>query len=129
MGRLLARTGHVPDAAICSPAERAFQTVRIAMEAGEWSCPVREANSLYGGSADDVIRELCREPGSVRLLLAVGHEPTWSDTVGTLIGGGAVEMPTAAMACIDLGDVQWKGVRAGAGALLWLLPPRLVDRI
>jgi phosphohistidine phosphatase len=126
MGEFLTRIEHVPDAIITSPAERAFQTVRLAMDAGRWSCPVREADALYGGRAGDLIAELRREPPSVRLLLAVGHEPTWSASVAELIGGGNVSMPTAAMACIDLGDTGWHEVVPARGTLLWLLPPRLV---
>ena len=126
VGEFLTRIGHVPDAAITSPAERAFQTVRLAMEGGDWTCPVREADALYGGTTRDVIAELRRETASVRLLLAVGHEPTWSESVGELIGGGDVTMSTAAMACIDLGDTAWSDIAPACGTLLWLLPPRLL---
>jgi len=128
MGEFLTRIDLVPDAVITSPAERAFQTARLAIEAGRWTCPVREADALYGGSARDLLAELRREPPSVRLLLAVGHEPTWSQSVGELIGGGDVSMPTAAMACIDLGDIAWRDVAPACGTLLWLLPPRLVGK-
>jgi len=129
MGEFLTRTEQVPDAIITSPAERAFQTVRLAMDSGKWSCSVREADALYGGSASDLIAELRREGPSVRLLLAVGHEPTWSESVAELIGGGGVSMPTAAMACIDLGDIGWHEVAPARGTLLWLLPPRLVANL
>ena len=129
MGELLTRIGHVPDAVITSPAERAFQTARLAMDAGGWTCPVREADALYGGNARDLVTELRREAASVELLLAVGHEPTWSESVAELIGGGEVSMPTAAMACIDLGDTSWRDVAPARGTLLWLLPPRLVEKI
>ena len=127
-GEFLTRIDRVPDAVITSPAERAFQTARLAMEAGNWSCPVREADALYGGNARDLIAELRRETASVRVLLAVGHEPTWSESVAALIGGGNVAMPTAAMACIDLGDTAWRDVAPACGMLLWLLPPRLVAK-
>jgi len=126
MGEFLTRVEQVPDAIITSPAERAFQTVRLATEAGGWKCPTRVADALYGGSARELIAEVRREPMSVELLLAVGHEPTWSDSVSELIGGGDVSMPTAAMACIDLGDTGWHEVVPARGTLLWLLPPRLV---
>ena len=129
MGEFLTRTEHVPDAIITSPAERAFQTVRLAMDAGKWSCPVRVADALYGGSASDLIVELRREGPAVRTLLAVGHEPTWSESVAELIGGGDVSMPTAAMACIDLGDIGWSEVAPARGTLSWLLPPRLVAKL
>lgn len=127
MGHLLSRTGQIPDAAITSPAERAFQTLRLAMEAGGWSCPVREADGFYGGEPADVLTALRREPPASRVLMAVGHEPLWSASVADLVGGGNVRMPTSAMARIDFRDMAWPDIEPGSGELIWLLTPRLVD--
>ena len=126
MGRLLARTGQVPDAAITSPAERAFQTLRLAMEGGGWTCAVRESDAFYGGSPTDVLAAVRREPPATRVLLAVGHEPLWSASVAALVGGGHVHMPTSAMARIDFRDMAWPDVEPGSGELIWLMTPRLV---
>ena len=127
LGKFLSHVAHVPDLAITSPAERAVSTLRLAMDAGDWSCPVREVAALYDGGVDDLIRELRSIDGSVSVLLAVGHEPTWSDAVSMLTGGSEVRMPTAAAARIDFDHITWPQVGAGAGLLSWLVTPRLLQ--
>jgi phosphohistidine phosphatase len=127
IGRFIARVGELPDAAITSPATRAKETLRLVMEASNWTCPVRECDGLYGRGPDELLTELRAQPSSVELLLAVGHEPTWSEAVALLTGGSEVHMPTGAMARIDFGDLDWSAVGPGAGLLAWLVTPRIVE--
>jgi phosphohistidine phosphatase len=129
MGRLLARAGQTPDAALCSPAVRADETLRLAMEAGEWSCPVRVAPGLYGEGVDGALAEIGAEPSGAEVLLVVGHEPTSSELATLLIGGGRVGLPTGAAARIDFEeDKGWADIGPGAGELAWLLVPRLFPK-
>ena len=127
MGQVLARGGQVPDSVITSPALRAVQTLKLAMEGGGWSCAVSHRDDLYGGGTSGLLREIRREPPATELLLVVGHEPTSSETVSLLTGGGRVRMPTGALARIDFdGSVEtWADIGPGTGWLSWLLVPRL----
>jgi phosphohistidine phosphatase len=127
MGKFLARAGQVPDAAITSPAVRAESTLRLAMEGGGWSCPVRTAAALYDGGLSGLLAEVRKEPATTDVLLAVGHEPTWSEAVSAFIGGGEVGLPTAAMARIDFDLDGWDEVGPGPGVLAWIVVPRLLD--
>jgi phosphohistidine phosphatase len=127
VGRFLDRAGQVPDRVLASPALRAVETLRLAMEAGGWSCPVAEREALYGAGPDDVLGEVRREPATTRLLLVVGHEPTTSETASLLVGGGRLRVPTAALARIDLDVARWSDVGPGTGELVWLVVPRLLD--
>jgi phosphohistidine phosphatase len=65
-------------------------------------------------------------------VLVVGHEPTWSSGVEQLTGAD-VAMVTAAVACVELPVATWRLVARGdrrlGGRLLWLLPPRLVQKL
>ena len=55
--------------------------------------------------------------------MLVGHEPDFSETIGHLIGGGRLDLKKGALALVELED------RAStAGRLLWLIPPRVLDR-
>jgi phosphohistidine phosphatase len=126
MGKFLARADQAPDAAITSPAVRAETTLRLAMEGGGWSCPVRTAAALYGGGVPGLLAEVRDEPATTVVLLAVGHEPTWSEAVSAFIGGGEVGLPTAAMARIDFDVDRWREVRPGTGVLAWIVVPRLL---
>jgi phosphohistidine phosphatase len=127
MGKFLARAGQTPDAAITSPAVRAESTLRLAIEGGGWSCPVRTAAALYDGGLSGLLAEVRKEPATTDVLLAVGHEPTWSETVSMFIGGGEVGLPTAAMARIDFDVDGWDEVGPGTGVLGWIVVPRLLD--
>ncbi len=124
MGRFLARAGEVPDAAITSPALRATETLRLAMEAGGWNCPVRINEGLLG-DVRAVIEEIRTEVTATEVLIIVGHEPTWSETAGFLIGGGSLRLPTGALARIDLDIDEWTNVGRASGRLSWLVGPRL----
>ena len=126
IGRFMARAGQVPDAAITSPAVRAADTLRLAMEGGGWSCPVRTAASLYGGGLAGLMTEVHREPSATGVLLAVGHEPTWSAALTALVGGGEVRFPTAALARIEFDVDRWEDVAPATGVLTWLVVPRLL---
>jgi phosphohistidine phosphatase len=59
-------------------------------------------------------------------LLLTGHEPTWSELAGRLIGKAVVRVPTAAMLRIDFEVGAWQQLAFGSGELRWLLPPKVV---
>ena len=124
MGRFLTTARVVPDRALTSSARRARETLATAAEAGGWTGPARVTEALYEATPDEVLRQIQAEPDDARMLVVVGHEPTWSNIVSRLIGGGNVEMKTAAVARVDVDVERWADVQFGRGALAFLLPPR-----
>ncbi len=125
MGQLLARSRELPDRALTSPALRAASTLRLAMEAGGWSCPVETCPELYAGP-DEVLDLLRRERDDTGVLLVVGHEPTLSSLAGALVGGARLRLPTAAMLRIDFDEDHWEALAPGAGQVMWLVVPSLL---
>ena len=126
MGRMLSQAGQAPDLAVSSSALRARATLQLAVRAGRWHCPIRIENALYGNSSNSVlnwIRALDENPA--RLLLT-GHEPTWSELAGGLIGDAHIRLPTATMLRIDFEAQSWRSIDYGRGQLKWLMPPKLV---
>lgn len=121
MGVALARMGAAPDHVITSPAVRAETTARLAAEAGEWDVPIDIVEALYGGGTTAVIEAMASAPPVERLLL-MGHEPTCSAAVATLVGGGNHRMVTAAVACVEVTRLR----RPAGGSLVWMLRPRLL---
>ncbi len=126
MGKLL--SGAPPNLVITSSAIRAKQTVELALEAGQWNCPVQVTDRFYAASAIQVLAEVQQVSNVVDILLLAGHEPTWSALTSQLIGGGQIRFPTAAMARIDFEIDDWRQVNEGQGALSWLLQPKLFSR-
>jgi len=126
VGRFLARAEMVPELVICSTAVRARTTVELAAEAGGWHCPVEHTRAFYGADPAAVLAEIASRPAPPRLMV-VGHEPTWSELVSLLVGGGAVRMATAAVACLELPASGWSAIEPGAGRLVWLVTPKLLQ--
>jgi phosphohistidine phosphatase len=128
MGQLLSAARAVPESAISSSAVRAHTTLKLAMEAGHWTCKTRITDDLYEATIQQVLQVIHQEPNDHESLMLVGHEPTWSELTTYLLGGGAVRVPTAAMVCMEFDVSAWHQVEAGRGLLLWLLPPKLLTK-
>jgi phosphohistidine phosphatase len=52
-------------------------------------------------------------------IMLVGHEPSFSETIGQLIGGGRVTLKKGGLACVEITTAS-----SLEGTLLWLLPPK-----
>lgn len=124
MGRYLAEIHAAPGRVVTSSAVRARETVRLAAEAGEWKSEIEVDKSLYESAPAHVVSCARSQPDSHDMVMLVGHEPTFSETVSLLIGGGEVHMPTAAIACIEFEMEQWNDVQPGRGRLAWLVTPK-----
>ena len=125
MGRVLTATGRAPDFVLTSPAVRAHSTAEMAAAGGGWQASVHVVDELYGGGAMAVLAAIKTVPAPSTRVMVVGHEPTWSEAVGILIGGGDVRMPTGAAAGLEVLVRSWEAIGPGTCRLRWLLPPRL----
>jgi phosphohistidine phosphatase len=125
IGRFLAAAGIVPDALLTSPTRRARETLERVAAAAGWEAP-QQVRPFYETTPASVLATLRELPGSVEVALAVGHEPTWSETAARLVGGGSIRLATGAVAAIGLDLRGWGELASGRGELLWLLPPKLL---
>lgn len=129
MGRLLRQTRQVPDLAVSSSAVRARDTLQLAAQAGRWHCAMRIEDALYERGADEILDWLRRLDTNPESLLLTGHEPTWSDFAGRLIGQARLKIPTGTMLRIDLALDSWRAIEFGNGELRWLIPPKLIQHL
>ena len=128
MGKLLAAAAAVPDSVVTSSARRAHTTLQLAMAAGHWQSQTRITDDLYEATVERVMAVIHQEPDHHQSLMLVGHEPTWSELTTYLMGGGSVQVPTAALVCLEFDVATWKQVASRRGMLLWLLPPKLITK-
>ena len=125
MGRFMALAKVVPDYAVTSSAVRARSTLELAMEAGDWVCPVNTTRDLYETGVEGVLRVVAESPDSDDSVLIVGHQPTWSGVVQSLTGGD-LRMATGTLVGINLHLESWRSIRPGSGELAFVIPPRLL---
>lgn len=126
MGRFLTKIGAVPELILSSPAVRARATAELANKAGKWKAAVQIVPAFYGGDWTDVVDGVLSSCTTADRILVAGHEPTWSDLVSVLTGGGSVAMPTAAVACLSINGNTWSRLGPGCAELQWHLTPRVI---
>lgn len=120
--QVIARLGIAPVKIYTSPRTRAHQTAAIVGEALGIAPQVSEEVN-FGFSPDAVARLISDPAHGDADALFVGHEPTFSQTIGAICGG-VVQMKKSGLARIDL--YQRSPLR---GELVWLVTPKLFEVI
>jgi len=105
-----------------SPRVRARQTADIVAETLGLKVEVREeVNFDFNILA---IETLIADLSDSEDVMFVGHEPSFSETVGTLIGGGKVVMKKGGLSRVDV--YSRKPLR---GALIWMIAPKVFETL
>jgi phosphohistidine phosphatase len=105
-----------------SPAVRARSTADAFASA--LGLPVQENVRLYLATADELLALVQGLPDEVRSAMIVGHNPGLSVLVDDLTGDGMGDMPTCAMARVDLEADHWNEVARKTGSLVWSDMPK-----
>jgi phosphohistidine phosphatase len=111
---------------LTSPLVRAMQTAEI-VAAALGKARIVQCEALATGDHDSLLEAAARQPGAT--VVAVGHEPHMSGAASWLLTGDEQEVALdvkkgAAML------IRFDGrVEAGAGTLVWALPPRALRGI
>jgi len=122
--RGLARFADRPDVIVSSPKLRAKQTAELAAEAFDrW---IEHDDVIADRSAAEIVEALARR--NRERLMAVGHEPTFSQVIELLCYGqitGTVKLKKAGAACLESeGRLQ-----PGEAELQWLIPPKVLRKL
>jgi phosphohistidine phosphatase len=120
---VLARLDLELDAILTSPLARARQTADIVAEALNAKDKLLYESRLGIGFDSDQLADILRDHAGAEALMLIGHEPSFSETISALIGGGRIVCRKGGLACVKLGDRT-----SLKGELLWLIPPRLLAR-
>lgn len=125
LGRYLAKERLLPDFAVASDARRAKRTLHLLLDAHPGRVAHVFDTRIYLAPAEQLLEMLRETPDTVSTLLAVGHNPGFSDLAILLAGAGVAGdlarlragYPAAALAVFDFDVGRWSGVRRGGGRL------------
>lgn len=122
VGRLMRERGVTLDLVLCSPAARARETARLALEAAGLETEVRLDARIYEASMKDLLTIIAEIDDGIENLLLVGHNYSLENLLGHLTGD-AHRMPTAALARFSIAADKWSEIDEGFGArtLDWLI--------
>jgi phosphohistidine phosphatase len=107
------------DYIVTSPLTRAFQTAEIVAEQLGLLDRMEIDDRLSPGFGRADLAEILNDHPRADSIMVVGHEPDFSMTIESLIGGGSVVCKKGSLARVDL-----TGAGFLSGELIWLIPPK-----
>lgn len=111
-----------PDALITSPYERALHTAVLVREVLEGDIPLIEEPDLEPGRFTvDSLADMLQPHADSRSIMLVGHEPSMTEVLAEIIGGGEFVFKKGGLARVDLHQVD-----PPSGVLRWFMPPKLM---
>ena len=118
-----AQAGVSPSLILSSPYKRALQTAEIAAEALGYKQKIVKADALLPEASPDALWEEIRGHREESAVLAAGHEPMMSASVGWLLGAPALQVDMKKAGLVRI-DIDRFGPQPN-GLLRWMLVPRL----
>jgi phosphohistidine phosphatase len=127
IGTMLRDLGLIPDTMLASTANRAHSTAVLVAEACGYTNEIAVEGSLYHGTPTDYLAQLARLSDEYECPLLVGHNPCLEDLI-FMLTGLVEEMPTAAVAYIELPIEQWQQLSPKTqGTLLNVWRPKEIE--
>lgn len=123
VGKFMRKQKMRPDLILCSPAERARQTIALVGDAATFKAELRYDERIYEAHVArllSVVSQIDEDAGKV---LIVGHNPGLEELLEHLTGE-VRHMPTAALAHITLDIERWADAREQSGELVRLVRPK-----
>jgi len=111
------------EAILTSPLSRAKETAEIIAAALNMRDKVEENDRLADSFSAMALGEILKSYSKVKNLMLVGHEPSMSQVIGEIIGGGKIDLKKGGLACVEVPEPPLR-----KGELKWLLPPKVLTR-
>lgn len=125
MAGMFKQRGEPVDMLVSSPANRAISTARFfAKELGVRPEQLREEPGIYEAERSKLVRIVNALPDGAERVMLFGHNPGFSEVLEYLSESGSGDMPTCAIARIDLLVDAWSAVGKSTGTLVWLDYPK-----
>ena len=119
MGQRLAARGCTPDLILSSPAKRARKTAKhIAKAIAYPKAEIVFEESLYEAYAGDVVNLIRHFDNSVKHLMLIGHNPTFTVLANDLTNAHIDNVPTCGVIQIEFDCNSWGSVPGTGGTLM-----------
>lgn len=114
-----------PDLMISSFANRAIETAHLFAKAFRYSRQrILLRDTFYGNSnAEDLAKEICKQPDKYRSLMLFGHDPAFSRLAAYLVKGFEEELPKAGVVIADFPVHRWQEIERASGRLVEFISP------
>jgi len=131
LARRLAEIDERPGVVLCSPAQRARETLGAIEGVLDASAEIRIEPVIYGGGPDDLLGVLRSLPLAAATVMVIGHNPTLLDlAIGLIIPDDSddlarlrAKLPTGAMASLVVPN-GWDQITFGSAMLRGFWTPR-----
>jgi phosphohistidine phosphatase len=127
IGKFMRQQKMRPDLILCSPAERARQTIALVGAAAAFKAELRYDERIYAATAARLFAVVSQIDESACRVLIVGHNPGLEELLESLTGE-IQHMPTAALAHLTLGVEKWADAGEQSGELVRLVKPKELSR-
>jgi len=117
-GRALADLRLKLDVMLTSPLLRARQTADLAAKA--LKLDVTDDDRIVDLDTRK-LQAILRDHRDADAIMLVGHEPSMSETISRVMGGGEIDLKKGGLACFEVRDAD-----SVHGRLLWLIPPKVL---
>lgn len=122
--RLISR-GLIPDKLISSTAARALATARLLVQGLSLDSKIlATTDKIYEAPVQALLDTICGIDDRFQTVIMVGHNPGMSATGNYLCEKARLEMPTCAMACLQLETDSWSHVYRDCATMLWYDYPK-----
>ncbi len=136
MARYMRSKDYLPQAVLCSTAERTRETLDLLLAAWTKKPAIRYERELYLADWPVLLASLKKAPSRASPLLLVGHNPGMEQLALALAlqptglsARGRLQrltqkFPTGALAVLDFDIVSWRGLKPGLGQLVDYVRPK-----
>ncbi|MDA8744676.1 histidine phosphatase family protein [Rubripirellula amarantea] len=119
MAHWLATNDLIPDLILCSTAVRARETVDLMMKCWSGSTKLVHLSDLYLAVPETIIEIIAQNGDGACRVMVMAHNPGISAAVGAMTQHFH-QMPTAAVAVIDVQCEAWRDLKADGKSVLML---------
>ena len=110
MGKFLSKRAEVPKLILSSTALRTRETIKLAMEAGNWDVGIELEKKIYEASLEEIINIIKSQDDKYNSICLVGHEPIFSTIIALIDNKKKIKFPTATMARVSFYTSDWRRV-------------------